>query len=153
MEGKKTAAQEAPEQEATKQGKKIDPARVVFTLAGEVIALRFDVRAFFGLEDEFGSVAEYDRRIHENDRRMQAYARAFCVLARSGARYMAQTRNEKTYTPTLDWLADHLTVIDLYDIARGVAEAISRGNRRENAEDMEDMDVVLAELAKKKASR
>lgn len=122
-------------------------AKITLKAAGKEILLRWDLEAWVALEEEGYSL---DRVIAEtkSETPHRAWLQFMTVMANSGARHCGE---KPEYTA--EWLVKHLTPSDMRAGRSLCMMAYMAGNRRENAEDDDDVDEVLAELKKKRESR
>jgi len=108
----------------------------VITLSGKEIPLRFTMRTWEALEDEFGPVEEVYSALSGKGR-LRAAPRIAAILSDDPE-------------ISADWIFDHMIPADFKGITRAIIAAVTRGLEMETEEDSGEVrDAVLEEIEKK----
>lgn len=115
------------------------------TIAGRKTGLRFDVQAWLEVEEVFGSLDEMIRRMDEGERPMEAALTLAAIEINAYERYTGGTPDS-----TVEWLRASLAPKEAVMLTARAKLSLTKGMRREHAEDDDgDIDLVAREIEKK----
>lgn len=115
------------------------------TIAGRKTGLRFDVQAWLEAEEAFGSLEAMIRRMDEGERPMEAALTLAAIEINAYERHAGGTPDA-----TVEWLRASLAPKEAAMLTARAKLALTKGMRREHAEDDdEDVDLVAREIEKK----
>lgn len=117
--------------------------------AGRTLLMRFDTKAWMEIEEKFGRLRTLTDKLDEEHPRLTEGLELAAITANGGVRYRG--RDEEPVSAA--WLADHLAPKAAQRAVYLAKQAVIFGMRRDrlDADAQEDMDVVAAELRRKKA--